>query len=542
VGNRRPTTRPKAPIPPERARPSRRARVVIGLLVLSAALVAILLWLRREPSWSVVIDAQDTEVIPWESTHLGGRVTPKRAMKSPEGWHSTWTDNGAVFATETMETDWKEGAIGSHELALVVQSPWGTRKTASVTVTVAYKSFLAPMGMQAGSTLKSEPAPAGLPFGIQDVWVEKSSVCQGEPSRIRLTPFDHRGEAKWLKPTLGSSSAWESVFVAPLSPPGMRAVPVQVADYRQTGGSEGGAANTFVMIEVKDCVAPFPMYVTWKLAAQEADYIRFDVRLFDGPAWVRANEHGERGLALAHADKYRWDLGDGSARVTTAEPNLSHHFPPEGNRPDELATTYFATVEALDAAGTVMATAYTGVDLRNPTRELKHRDGLVQLLTDQTPWSTKNDDGSRTVEFTLWNIDPTETVALDSDADVSLKDCDGDKVTHRSTATSDFLEGTTLAPMQKIHGRFTVSKADVDRICWADVALKGKTQPGSLDATGFFGLDCGKKTQPLVGKEKGDLLMKAMTLLGNPSHVSTEDIHRLEDEGKIPRGVLIPGH
>jgi hypothetical protein len=526
----------------ERIRTRRAVRIVAGLALASAALVAFLVWRKGEPKWSVVVEAEDTTVTPWMTTRLAGKIAPKRALDRP-GWHWTWTDNGTTFATETMVTEWKGSTLGTHDLSLSVASPWGTRRTASVAVTVVYKEYVTPIGPQAGSTLKSDPTPAALPFGIKDVWIEKRSVCIGEPTRIRLTPFDRRGEEKWLIPEVGDSAGWEGVFVPSLTELGVRAVPVQVADYRETAGSRGGAASTFAMIEVKDCMAPFPMYLTWRSIPPKQEYVRFDARLFDGPAWDRWSETPTRENApppIAHAASYRWDTGDGRS-VTTGEPTLSHQYPPEAERPDELATTYAAKVEALDPSGNVMATAYSHVHLRNALRELKHNDGVVQLVTEKVPWSDLNEDGSRTVAVTLVNIDLTETVTLASDADVSLKACDGEKATHRAVALSSIFGDSVLAPKQRIQGRFTISKEDVDAICWADVALKGKTSPGQFAATGYFGLDCGKQSQKVASREKGHLLVKAMQLLGNPSHVSMDDVHRLEDEGKLPRGALTPG-
>ena len=90
-------------------------------------------------------------------------------------------------------------------------------------MTVRYREYYSPetARIEKPETLP-EAVPKELTFGIADVWVEKSQVCQGEPARIRLTPFDARGagEAQWLTPVVNGVQAWEAPFLVPLGTPG----------------------------------------------------------------------------------------------------------------------------------------------------------------------------------------------------------------------------------------------------------------------------------------------------------------------------------
>src|SRR5262249_20614014 len=139
------------------------------------------------------------------------------------------------LAAHAAELTWRSGSVGDHRLEVAVESPKGTRASASVVIPVRYKSYYTPDGMPDLSKLPQDPAPKELPFGIADVWVEKEHVCQGEPTRIRLTPFDKRGEEKWLIPSVAGQQAWEAPFVVPPSPPGLRLVPVNLFDNRGQG-------------------------------------------------------------------------------------------------------------------------------------------------------------------------------------------------------------------------------------------------------------------------------------------------------------------
>jgi len=525
-----------------------RRGLYVALALVIAALLAWWLWPTGEPSWSLSLEASSPVVTPWTPARLTAHVEPNIA--GPH-WKWTWQEAGRTFSHEPLATNWKAGKTGPHDVSVTVESPSGTRKTASVAVTVRYRDFMSPIGPQSADALASDPAPADLPFGIEDIWVEKTEVCQGEPTRIRLTPFDERGEQKWLIPQVADSQAWETSFVVPLTQPGLRAVPVQVSDTRRPNTPDSGAATTYVMINVKDCVAPFPMFLEHHVVPPHHDYFAFSVRLLAGPAWVEWN-HQSRGappdqltagrpLPTATAAAYRWSFGDG-AEVVTVEPTVNHRYPAEVDRPDEAASMYSVKVVATDASGAVMATAYGAVRIANVLRELKHTSHLVQLATEQTPWSNENADGSRTAEVTLVNIDSAETVTLDGDANVAFKPCDGGAPTNRKLALREIFPSLVLAPKQRLSGKFKLSKTDLASTCWADAEVSGLTTPGSLRALGFFTLDAGKHPTRIYDEEETALMMKVMDLLGHPPAVTDDQIRQLEDEGKIPRGVLLRPH
>ena len=169
---------------------------------LLAALLAYLFW--PEGKWTVSIEAEPAEATPWQAVHVIARVSPPR---SSSRWKWSWASDSQSLPTHAAELTWRSGSVGDHRLEVAVESPRGTRASASVVIPVRYKSYYSPDGMPDLSKLPQDPAPKDLPFGIADVWVEKEHVCQGEPTRIRLTPFDKRGEEKWLIPVVAGQQA-----------------------------------------------------------------------------------------------------------------------------------------------------------------------------------------------------------------------------------------------------------------------------------------------------------------------------------------------
>ena len=259
----------------------RNRRWVYSLATLLVLCLAWLLWFRTEPAWSASLTADQDAVTPWEVVQLTAHVEPASVLTRRSGWDWTWKSDGITFSHAPGSAPWKEGKAGDHEITLMLYSPWGTTRTVSTTVTVRFRDYYSPVGHSPDfSNLVRDPAPSGLPFGIKDVWVEKTHVCQGESSRIRVTPFDRRGEESWLSPIVNGQPAWETSFQTPLAHPGPRLIPIVVADPRV----KSGQAQTYVYIEVEDCVAPFPMYVNHVVIPPKNDNIAFKINLFNGPA------------------------------------------------------------------------------------------------------------------------------------------------------------------------------------------------------------------------------------------------------------------
>jgi len=517
-------------------------RIVISLCVV--VLVVAVWWLRREPAWTVAATADPSgEVTPWQSIAVSATVAPEDALAGRwlhgGSWHYTWTDDGAPLAITGATGTFRSGKLGEHVITVVVTSPWGTEHSASVHATVRYRAFMTPdspvLHDPDVANLPKDPSPENLPFGIADVWVEKSRVCQGEPTRIRMTPFDKRGQDKWLVPVVAGEQAWEASFVAAPTRPGPRMVPVTLYDGAGNGGKVA-SIDSYVYIEVLDCIAPFPLFVDHRPIPPDDDNIAFRARLFDGPAWLAQLKDPKAPSPIAQATTYRWTFGDGKVETST-QPRITHRYPPELERPDERATFYAVQVEAVSAAGKVLATSYASIGVPNHLRELKRDQQLVQLVTQQAPGSQENPDGSHFADIVLVNLDATETARLTA-MKVDLTSCDGKSLGSRTVDPATVFHDLVLAPRAKISGRFTLV-APGEGVCFANAEVSGTSEPSKLKVVGFFQLITSNDPPGVALNEQQDqVLEQAMSLLGNPKVVTNDDLRRLEADGKIPRGVL----
>jgi hypothetical protein len=510
-----------------------------------AVLLAVFwLWQRREPSWSVsLIGDPGPAVTPWQPVHLVAGLAPAGAAKrrwwKTGEWKWQWESDSIPFSVRGPEVDWKSGKVKDHRVTVTVESPWGTKKSASMSLTVRYADYVLPDSPQIQkpnlSALPKDPNPEDLPFGIADVWVEKTQVCQGEPTRIRMTPFDKRGRDKWLVPVVAGQQAWEVAFQVPPTHPGVRIVPVSLFDSGMKGGHVA-SVDTYVYIEVKDCVAPFPMFIEHRPIPPSDDDVAFRLTLFDGPAWMKRLNDAGAPSAAAHAASFRWSFGDG-ASATTAEPSARHLYPAEVDRADERATLYKVRVDAIDGAGAVMATSYAAVELPNHLRQLKQEQNLLQLVTEQRPGGQDDPNGSRYTDVVLVNLDDSETARL-GDVKIRLTSCDGKELGERTASPSTVFQKLVIAPHARISGRFSLPKAGLAGACYANAEVSGESEPGRLKVLGFFQLVTGDPPGVPLTDAQEEVLQKAKALLGNPKVVTTDDLRRLEDEGKIPRYAL----
>jgi hypothetical protein len=201
-------------------------------------------------------------------------------------------------------------------------------------------------------------------------------------------------------------------------------------------------------------------------------------------------------------------------------------------------------VDALDASGNTMATGYATLTIANRLRTAKREQGVVQLVTEQRPGMTVNEDGSRSTDVTLINIDPVETVRL-TGMTLTLKPCDGSDASETNVAVQSVFPDSRIPPKGRLAGRLVLSAEDAKRVCWADARVTGKTDPGQLEALGFFGADTGQSKGIPLAAAAQDTMSRALQLLGRSGRtgsvvVTDEEIRQLEDDGKIPRGVLRP--
>ena len=378
-------------------------------------------------------------------------------------------------------------------------------------------------------------AGTSLPFEIAEVWVEKRSVCQGEATRVRVTVNDSRGEQRWLRPNIAGIGAWEIAYVPPLGATGPQTIHVQVID----DGLHRRGLEADAFVEVSDCVAPHPIVVLQRTLPPDAEAIAFSAIVFRGPdlaPWMRAPADRRGDVPKADVSSYVWDFGDGT-RATSRDGRTSHRYPAEPDRGDELQTTYPVKVVALDGDGQPLGTGYTTVVQRNHVRELARNMGVLQLLAAVPPGpAATGDDGSRYVDVVLRNLSRTETARM-SDVTVAYVDCDGRNTSTRSLSPDAVFADSVVPPLGTVPGRLTMAADDAE-VCSVSARISGSSRPGDLRVTGTFALDPGHRGRQRASESQAVVLRKAQSLLGNPGVITMADVQRLEEDGKIPRGLL----
>jgi hypothetical protein len=150
-------------------------------------------------------------------------------------------------------------------------------------------------------------------------------------------------------------------------------------------------------------------------------------------------------------------------------------------------------------------------------------------------------DGSRYVDVRLSNLDATETAQLEK-AEVKLIGCEGKPDHTKTVPVSSFFPQAQVPPRSTVTTHFSMSKSEAEGYCRADVTLSGTSSPGQIPVRGDFALVTGgdSKTAIKGSPKQQEALAKVKELLGDRKFITQEDILKLEEQGKVPRGLLIP--
>jgi hypothetical protein len=403
-------------------------------------------------------------------------------------------------------------------VTLSIHSPQGELRTTSIAVTVV-RPAVARTGGEGEAAGGSPGEAAALPFGIADVRVDKPTVCRGEPSRIRVTPFhQHTGGEQWLTATIDGVRGWESAFVAPPGAVGMQRVPVTVSQQRDGRVTR---ATTDVYIEVADCAAPYSLRVDIQAFAEAPEQIGF---------YAHASSAG--------VAEYRWNFGDGTS-VRTRTAAAFHTYPAEVDRPGGAAASYLVTVDGVAADGTPRGTAYASVAIANPTRLFRAQTAQLQLAVEQR-MRPVSDDGAHAVDITLTDADPAEAARLERIA-VTLLPCGGGGGRPLAVDLAAVFGRLEVAAGGRIAGRLTIPGPAARGFCRARAEVAGTSRPGGLPVKVAFGLPLeaarGPRPGPLDAEQQA-ALDDAAGVLDGATVVSRADLRRLEQAGAIQPGTF----
>jgi hypothetical protein len=193
------------------------------------------------------------------------------------------------------------------------------------------------------TTARTEPeAPVepGTPL-IDEAVVEKTSVCRGEENHVRVKAHTSDGTDAYLYTSM----------IDPANGAILRGTRIP---FRQYGTSDEEllirveGRNTIrgvalPPVEVRDCVEPKQVILTFSRTFAVPDRARFHVKLIESPP-VRAGVPFEPFVPAS----YEWDFGDGQTAKTSG-PEIEHSY--EGRLQNVMQSSFVATVTLRDAKG-----------------------------------------------------------------------------------------------------------------------------------------------------------------------------------------------
>jgi hypothetical protein len=399
-----------------------------------------------------------------------------------------------------------------------------------------------------GSPAFSPPTPAkpAEHLGVASVWIEKPSVCLGEPTRIRVTPSYAGVPAGRVTAVIGGHPGLEASFLATTGEPGVRHVVVSLVD---EGGSERTPVTSEATIEVLPCVADRVLLADATPLAGAPDAFALRARLLRGDEWERRTRHAsaasDDGPLEVAAARYRWRFGDDTTAVTT-EGSVTHAFPREADRPaGELAHAYLVRVDALDDSDRVLGVGYASVSLQNVHGRLELLHHVIALDAEYSQFPERDGAGGLASKVVLRNPSRTETVILQN-VEVTKIGCDGRDAGREQLAPGSVLASDSVPAGGRVEGRWAVDGDAAEGICYLDAVVTGVSRPAGMTASGSFSMTVGRDPRGtlVTGDDRAAALTLARAQLGNPLTIGPDDMIRLEEEGKIPRGSLtayLPG-
>jgi hypothetical protein len=240
--------------------------------------------------------------------------------------------------------------------------------------------------------VKPEPAKkvlSDLPI-IDEILVEKPSVCQGEDNLITVRAHTENGTDASLHYSIGTGTG-NPFPLRTWSHPDSARIPGPVV--RVFNGDGKVTVAPVPKYEVRDCVLSRVLNVTAALRPNTSSEFTVTASVAEPPATGRT-----RRTSFTPA-RFLWDFGDG-AKETTADNVVVHSYedrPQSGLQSDFLVTAHAVAVDGTELVGR------TTLSLRNPAFEMATKD-TVAIMTSLNPrFPSRDAEGNVTEEVHLWH-------------------------------------------------------------------------------------------------------------------------------------------
>ncbi len=223
---------------------------------------------------------------------------------------------------------------------------------------------------------------------IDEILVEKSSVCEGEENLITVRAHTPGGEDDaYMHYQIGGQRG-RTIPVRRYLPDDkdVTPAPLMVSVFGRNNTVTRAEVPPF---EVKRCRTPRTLALGYRMVPNGVDEFLFHAR-------VRNNTADDAFEAV----EYHWNFGDGTEMVT-AEPFVEHSY--REREQDRMFADYVVTCTAVAASGE-RVTGRSGFELLSDSYEHFAHKGIVLLRTAMTPrFPVMDESGRVTQTATIWH-------------------------------------------------------------------------------------------------------------------------------------------
>jgi hypothetical protein len=340
---------------------------------------------------------------------------------------------------------------------------------------------------------------------IEEVFLDKTSVCSGEDFSVTLK-LKHKDAAN-LAVRIGENTGNPAIMN--FKTPGIREFYASVRDDSMNVDFKK------VSIEVKDCGQKEFSTLYAKLSPYKPSTADFEIKI------------PENSVPL----KYEWTFGDGTVNITD-KPFSSHDY---GMREQKsFQSTFIVSVKIIykSASPETVRASVTFPNIHYISSLMG--DALIPVFYEKFPVIDKNSISS---EITVNNI--FDEKAEFTDVEIALKSCGRDVSDSIISLSADkILSHRNFFPGTPEKTSLTINKSDISAdTCNITIKLTGNLSNGKkISSIIYLDIPSKRKAEGDRTVDDSDLIQKlekARKYFGDTRPITSEDIKKLELEGKI---------
>jgi len=372
-----------------------------------------------------------------------------------------------------------------------------------------------------------DAGPAQPPV-IDEIVVEKPSVCEGEENLITVRAHDPAGNDGGLRCLINGQAGFAVPVRAWNNDEDPNAPPRSVQVLADNGG--------FVTVPIPDyqiheCTPAARLRLSSSLMPNSTGEYRFQTKIIMS---VPPGTEQPKSYAMAdfHATRFQWDFGDGE-KQTTDSGYVIHSY--EFRRQDSHFSYYVVSVVASDDKGRSLAARYS-LEIMNPAYEELHVKGIVKIMSHMTPrFPEIGSDGKVRQVVRLWHFrsEPITVTRLTA----YYYSRSSEELGSSPVPAGELLGTDRLPPGQGISVQVVLDTEDNAELGFITYDVQGTTADGQ-HAMGTFSImrppdpPTRDRNIPVKDPMLAAKILEARRILGK-EFVTDEEIWALERQGRF---------